>query len=137
MTQTLRIGAVAAATGLSTAAIRFYESEGVLPKPHRSESGYRGYSTVDVELVQFVSRLRALEFPLNDVREIVALRRDDKAPCSAVRSAISRELSAIESRIADLERLRGELTALQTEADGLPDNWPTACVCNIIEQTRP
>lgn len=134
MTQTLRIGEVAESVGLSAAAIRFYESEGVLPEPARSDAGYRWYSPDDVELIRFVSRLRALEFPLNDVKEIVALRRDDKAPCDAVRSAITRELSAIESRITDLERLRAELTTLQAEADGLPDNWPTACVCNIIEE---
>lgn len=137
MTQTLRIGEVAEATGLSAAAIRFYESEGVLPEPDRLNSGYRRYTVDDVELIRFVSRLRALEFPLNDVREIVALRRDEKAPCVAVRSAIARELSAIESRITDLEQLRGELTALKAEADDLPDNWPTDCVCNLIEEARP
>lgn len=136
MTDALRIGQVATATGLSSATIRFYEAEGVLPQPSRSDVGYRGYSDDDLDLIRFVSRLRALEFPLNDVKEIVALRQDDRAPCSAVRAAIARELSAIESRIADLERLRAELTALQTEADGLPDEWPTACVCNVIAESQ-
>lgn len=135
MDASLRIGDVADATGLSAATIRFYESEGVLPEPPRSETGWRGYSAEDLELIRFVSRLRALEFPLNDVKEIVALRRDAKAPCDAVRSAIARELSAIESRIEDLQRLREELSFLQAEADGIPDNWPTACVCNVIEES--
>ncbi len=136
MTGVFRIGEVAEKTDLNAAAIRFYEAEGILPLPTRLESGYRQYSAEDVELIRFVSRLRALEFPLKDVREIVALHRDNKAPCNEVRAAIDRELSAIESRVADLERLRAELTELREEARGLPDDWPTDCVCNVLEGTQ-
>jgi DNA-binding transcriptional MerR regulator len=82
-----------------------------------------------------VARLRALEFPLSDVREIVALRRDGKAPCDAVRSTISREAAAIEARIEVLRRLQGELTSLEEEAKVLPDNWPTVCVCDVLESS--
>lgn len=136
MAQMFRIGEVAKTTGLNAAAIRFYEAEGILSAPQRLESGYRQYSGEDVDLIRFVSRLRALEFPLKDVREIVALRRGNKAPCNEVRAAIHRELSAIQSRIADLERLRADLTELREEARGLPDDWPTDCVCNVLEGSQ-
>ena len=69
-----------------TSAIRYYESLDILPKPERTTLGYRGYSSDDLDLLRFVARLRGLEFPLSDVRNIVALRRDGKAPCDAVRS---------------------------------------------------
>lgn len=133
MTQDLRIGAVAQRSGLATSAIRYYESLDILPAPVRTDSGYRGYSEEDVDLVNFVARLRSLEFPLSDVREIVALRRDGKAPCAAVRSTITAETKAIDSRIRGLQKLRTELIALEERAEGLPDNWPTACVCNVLE----
>jgi hypothetical protein len=95
----------------------------------------RAYSSEDLDLLRFVARLRALEFPLSDVREIVALRRDGKAPCDAVRSTISREAAAIEARIEVLRRLQGELTSLEEEAKVRPDNWPTVCVCDVLESS--
>ena len=133
MQQTLRIGEAADQSGLATSAIRYYESLGLLPEPGRSTSGYREYDAEEVELLRFVARLRTLEFPLTDIQEIVGLRREGKAPCSAVRSTISREADAIESRIEDLKRLKRELKTLQALAEDLPDDWPTACVCNVLE----
>ena len=133
MQQALKIGEAAKKAGLAPSAIRYYEDSGVLPEPERTESGYREYEESDVDLLRFVARLRALEFPLPDVREIVALRRDGKAPCVKVRATISREAAAIESRIADLQRLRQELEALEADARDLPDTWPTACVCDVVD----
>jgi DNA-binding transcriptional MerR regulator len=133
MEKTLRIGEAAEQSGLATSAIRYYESLDILPKPERTTSGYRGYSSDDLDLLRFVARLRGLEFPLSDVREIVALRRDGKAPCDAVRSTISREAAAIEARIEDLRRLQNELRTLEETAKDLPDNWPTVCICDVLE----
>jgi DNA-binding transcriptional MerR regulator len=132
MQNTLRIGEAADRVGMATSAIRYYESLGILPEPDRTTSGYRGYDPEDVELLRFVARLRALEFPLSDVREIVALRRDGKAPCAAVRTTISRETAAIASRIEDLERLQRELQSLEAQAKDLPDDWPTVCICDVV-----
>jgi DNA-binding transcriptional MerR regulator len=133
MQQTLKIGEAAKKAGLAPSAIRYYEDSGVLPEAERTDSGYRGYGEDDVDLLRFVARLRALEFPLSDVREIVALRRDGKAPCQKVRATISSEAAAIDSRIADLQRLRQELKTLEAEAKDLPDTWPTACVCDVVD----
>ena len=136
MQQTLRIGEVAEQSGLAPSAIRYYEESGILPEPERTDSGYRGYARDDVDLLRFVSRLRTLEFPLSDVREIVALRREGKAPCAKVRATIARESSAIQSRIDDLKRLQGDLGSLEAKAKDLPDDWPTVCVCNVIEESE-
>jgi DNA-binding transcriptional MerR regulator len=133
--ETLRIGELADRSGLATSAIRYYESEGVLPPARRSASGYRGYDEGDVELARFVARLRSLEFPLNDVREIVALRREGKAPCGAVRAAMARGSRAIADRIRELRRLQTELEDLEAAARDLPDNWPSVCVCSVIEDS--
>lgn len=129
----MRIGEVAAATGLEPSAIRFYETNDITPKPERTQSGYRDYDGADVELLRFVRRLRSLELPLDDIREIVALRTKGHSPCSTVREAIAREAETIEKRIEDLTRLQSELSSLQTEADRINDDWPTSCVCHILE----
>lgn len=135
MQQVLRIGEAAERSGLASSAIRYYESLGILPEPERTDSGYRGHADDDLDLLRFVARLRRLEFPLPYVREIVALRRDGKAPCAAVRATISREAAAVESRIEDLKKLQRELRSLEAQARDLPDDWPTACVCNVVAPT--
>jgi DNA-binding transcriptional MerR regulator len=135
MQQTLRIGEVSKKSGLAPSAIRYYEESGIVPTPERTESGYRGYADDDVEILRFVGRLRTLEVPLSDVREIVALRREGKAPCTKVRSTIASESAAIQSRIDDLKRLQKELRSLEEKAKDLPDDWPTVCVCNVIEDS--
>ncbi|MEX1208119.1 MAG: MerR family transcriptional regulator [Acidimicrobiia bacterium] len=130
----MRIGEVSDATGLEASAIRFYERQGVLPAPDRTDSGYRDYSEANLELVRFVKRARSLGFPLDDIREIVELRLTGRAPCDAVRAVIAREASLIESRIQDLQLLQGELKHLRRLADEVADDWPRGdCVCHIVQ----
>lgn len=127
------IGEVAQLTGLETSAIRYYETHGIVPEPARTGAGYRTYRDEDVELLQFVRRLRSLGLPLVDVREVVALRTEGQPPCSQVRDALVREAAAIDHRIDDLMRLRAELSRLQAEASEITDDWPTSCVCHVLE----
>lgn len=131
----MRIGQAAEQALLEASAIRFYESSGVLPAPARSDAGYRDYAEADVELMRFVRRLRALELPLDDIREIVRLRTSGEAPCQPVRDAIAREADAVDERIAELTRLRTELRSLRKRMDAIVDEWPNACVCHVIEET--
>lgn len=129
----MRIGEVARSVGLETSAIRYYEANGIVPEPARTDAGYRAYGEEEVELLRFVRRLRSLDLPLDDVREIVSLRTDGQAPCTQVRQAISRESTLIDERIEDLVRLRDELARLQAAADTIRDDWPTSCVCHVLE----
>jgi DNA-binding transcriptional MerR regulator len=131
----MRIGEVARSTGLEASAIRYYESHGIVPEPQRTAAGYREYSEDGIELLRFVRRLRSLELPLDDVQEIISMRTGGQAPCAQVREAIAREAAAIDQRIEDLVRLREELSRLTTAADLVSDDWPTSCVCHVLEPT--
>ncbi len=128
----MRIGEAAKQALLEPSAIRFYESARVLPAPARSDAGYRDYDEADVDLMRFVRRLRSLELPLDDIREIVGLRASGEAPCQSVRDAIAREAEAVDDRIAELTRLRSELRSLRQRMDATVDRWPQDCVCHVI-----
>lgn len=78
MKASLSIGDLAAATGLRTSAIRYYEDAGVLPRPDRV-SGKRRYApdTIDrLMLVRFCSRLG---MRLTDIRGLLATPRGSLA----------------------------------------------------------
>lgn len=60
----LRIGQVAARTGVSVHTIRYYERIGVLPKPARTNAGYRQYSESSVLRIRLVRNAVQFGFSL-------------------------------------------------------------------------
>lgn len=54
----LRIQEVAAETGLTTRAIRYYEEQGLLEPAARSEGAYRLFDASDLERLRFIRELR-------------------------------------------------------------------------------
>lgn len=68
------IGEVAARTGLSVHALRFYEREGMLPDPvPRTLSGHRVYTEDHIEWLAICRSLRASGMPLAAIRDYVGL----------------------------------------------------------------
>jgi DNA-binding transcriptional MerR regulator len=55
----MRIGEVAKQSGMTVEAVRFYERQGLLPKPPRTEAGYRLYADADLRRLQFIRAGRA------------------------------------------------------------------------------
>jgi DNA-binding transcriptional MerR regulator len=67
----LRIGDVAAATGLRTSAIRYYEDSGILPAPVRV-SGKRRYDPETIDRLTLIRFCGRLGMSLADVRGLLA-----------------------------------------------------------------
>ena len=105
----LRIGDVAARTGLSTPTIRYYESVGLLAPAPRSATGYRHYSEASVEELQFIKKAQALGFSLEEIGEILKLSRSGETPCAHVLDLAKRHLEAVDERIRQLSRFRSVL----------------------------
>jgi DNA-binding transcriptional MerR regulator len=105
------IGELAGRTGCTPEAVRFYEREGVLPRPERRGGGrYRRYSAADVERVRFLKRARDLGFSLAEVRELMTLAASDpQRPCTEVDALARAHLTQVEAKIAQLTSLRNEL----------------------------
>ena len=64
----MKIGELAAATGLATSAIRFYEQSGLLAPAQRAPNGYRSYPPEAVERLRFIQVAQALGFSLDSLR---------------------------------------------------------------------
>ncbi|MBX9747487.1 MAG: MerR family transcriptional regulator, partial [Hyphomonadaceae bacterium] len=77
----LSIGDVSKKTGLKIPTIRFYEQEGLIGPPPRSQSGRRLYAEADVRRLTFVRHARTLGFELPDIRSLLELADHPDRPC--------------------------------------------------------
>ena len=60
-------------TGLSTAALRYYEKEKLLPQIARNDQKYRQYTDEDIEWVKMIQCMRRANIPIQSIKEYVAL----------------------------------------------------------------
>ena len=69
----MQIGEVAHRTGLSINTIRHYDQAGLVTPSARSQGGFRLYTEEDVEQLLVIRRMKPLGFPLEQVRELLAV----------------------------------------------------------------
>jgi MerR family copper efflux transcriptional regulator len=124
----MNIGEAAKASGVSAKMIRYYESIGLIPKPGRSQAGYRLYSPADVNTLRFIRRARSFGFPIERVRHLVGLWQE-RRPSSAVKKLALAQVNELSERIAELTAMRGALQHLADCCHG--DDRPE---CPIIEE---
>ena len=110
VTERFRIGALAAWCAVSRDAIRFYEREGLLPRPRRTPSRHRLYDQRAVVQVRLIRRAQELGLSLADIRRLLPLRDSTSAgTCRRVSEILQTRLEAYESRIASFENYRKRL----------------------------
>ncbi|MBV2152378.1 MerR family transcriptional regulator [Kitasatospora sp. SUK 42] len=106
-TEALGIGEVAARTGLSVHALRFYEREGLLVGPvGRTAGGRRRYTTLDVEWLHVCIRLRESGMPLADLRRFAELVRQGPGNEAERLSLLNAHQQRVDEQIRALEECR-------------------------------
>lgn len=115
MGSTLTIGRVAEAAGINVETIRFYQRLGLLDEPDKPSGGVRRYGVEFVARLRFIKRAKQLGFSLAEVQRLLVL--EDPQSCGKARSLAAEKLALVESRIADLERMRSVLTDLVARCD--------------------
>lgn len=111
----MQIGDLAAATDTSVQSIRYYEREGLLPAPARTQANYRAYDTVHVQRLQFIRRCRALDMTLDEVRALLQFIDTPQDDCAAVNALLDAHLGHVRHRITELRRLEKELQHLRAQ----------------------
>ena len=129
-----RIEEVAARTGFTKRTLRYYEEMGLISPAGRSEGNYRLYSEQDVARLQRIRRLKdVLGVPLSSIKSMAlveetldALRDELSGPLdaqqrrAALRQAhdeLTRQLGAIDERLATLTQMRAEYAERLAEVE--------------------
>ncbi|CAA2930271.1 HTH-type transcriptional regulator ZntR [Arsenophonus endosymbiont of Bemisia tabaci Q2] len=70
------IGKLAKLADVKTDTIRFYEKQGLMEPPNRTESDYRLYSKKDLQRLRFIRYAKQLGFTLESISELLSIRID-------------------------------------------------------------
>ena len=125
----MKIGELARATGTPVETIRYYEREGLVTPPARTEGNYRVYRADDVERLAFIRHCRALDMALPEIRELLRWRDRPDADCGDVNALLDEHIGHVTARIRELRALERQLRALRARCPA-----PTAAAdCGILQ----
>jgi DNA-binding transcriptional MerR regulator len=129
----LWIGEVAEGSGVSRDAIRYYERLGLLPRPARTEAGYRQYPPAVLGRLALVRNAQRFGFSLTQIVGFLRVRDGGGKPCHAVRAAGERMLDAVDAQIAELQSARKQMDATLRAWGRTLDRTPADQRAHLLE----
>lgn len=125
----MKIGELAAASDTAVETVRYYEREGLLPAPARTESNYRLYGAVHLARLQFIRYCRGLDMSLDEIRVLLRFKDSPHENCDDVNSVVDEHIGHVTRRIRELRALERELRQLRAQCGEARE----AQACGILE----
>lgn len=126
----MRIGELGRAAGVEVETIRYYEKQGLLPRPARAPNGYRAYGPAQLERLAFIRHCRALDVPLAEIRRLLDFVAHPEADCGDINSLIDEQLSRVRARLKSMRALEKQLAILRSRCDA----GHVAAECGILHE---
>ncbi|CAH1214278.1 hypothetical protein PAECIP111892_03999 [Paenibacillus auburnensis] len=102
----MKIGELAARTGVSVRSLRYYERQGLLT-PLREANGYREYSPLAVETVETIKLYLNLGLSTEEIAGFLhCVLKNKEAFCAEVMPLYRSKLEEIERQIVELSQIR-------------------------------
>jgi len=119
-----KIGEVTQQTGMTADTLRYYEKFGLLRNISRNASGLRQYTDKDISKLKFIKRAQAMNFSLEEIKNLLSMREDPQHAKDSVRQLTTDKLTHIETQLKELTTLRNELKLLLNLCRGSKDGCP-------------
>ena len=130
----LTVGEAAARTSWSPRMLRYLEQHGLVV-PKRTPAGYRVYGPETLSTLDFVAQARRLGFHLDEIKEVVQIRRSGRCPCPHVLDLVRQKVEEIDRTLADLAEVRRGLQGL-LKSSARSSRRGEATVCHHIERLK-
>jgi len=91
-------------TGVSSAAIRYYEKEGLIPEIDRSETGNRDIDDRIIRRITFVRQMRAAGMTIENLRRYIQL-------FDAQEDNTNEQISLLKTQLEEMEEKRDDMQA--------------------------
>jgi len=126
----VKIGELAKITGTPVETIRYYEREGLLAAPNRSEGNFRLYVGTHVERLSFIRRCRLLDMTHEEIRALLRFKDEPCQDCADVNHLLDAHIAHVSTRIHELRQLEQQLKRLRECC-----NEPSAAArCGILRE---
>ena len=130
----MKVTQVAAKTGVSPGAIRYYTRIGLLTPARQSGNGYRRFTDADVKHLSFIRKAQKLGFPLKEIRKIFEKSRAGQTPCPLVREIVQRRVVENSKRLEEVVALQRNMECALRRWKKMPDRAPDGdASCQLIE----
>ena len=114
----LTIGKLAKQAGLGIETVRFYERQGLIDPPPRTDSNYRIYPEEEVNRLKFIKRAKDLGFTLKEIKELLFIQHDPHATKADIKKRTVEKIEDIKNKVRDLTRIQEALEHLAGSCDG-------------------
>ncbi len=135
----LRIGEVAARSGVSVDTVRFYERRKLLPPAPRTEGGFRLFPPETVEQVRFIKQAQELGFSLDELSQLLTTK-GGATECRRMRDLLKTKLDDLNKRIEAMRnfrrRLSRHLAACESELSGHGEEARCPVIVEITHSGR-
>jgi DNA-binding transcriptional MerR regulator len=129
----MKIGDLAAMSGLSRDTIRYYERIGLLGVPPRTDGGYRVYGEPAIKRLSVIRNARRFGFSLSQIRQFMKVRDSGGAPCAEVHRAAERRLDEVNAQMRELAILRRSMRTTLKRWNEKLDATPLGARAGLLE----
>ena len=133
----MTIGDAAARAGVTADTLRYYERQGILPRPPRTDAGYRQYTEAMLDRVAFVRSALLFGFSIKQLAAFLRARDAGRPPCRDVRAAAERLLADVDRRIDELTAARSTMKKTLADWDRRLAATPSGTPARLLETLTP
>lgn len=126
----MKIGELARMTGTQVETIRYYEREGLMAAPARTEGNFRIYADAHAKRLSFIRHCRSLDMTLNEIRELLRFKDAPTENCGDVNMLLDAHIGQVAARIRELRALEKQLKSLRERCREARD----AARCGILKE---
>lgn len=124
----LRIGQLAALTGVSLDTLRYYERRRLLPRARRTQGGFRLFSSEMVKRVAFIKQAQELGFSLDEIERLLT----GNGECQSVRDLLRIKLAELDERTEAMKGFRATLARHLAACNGELERHGEEAECPIL-----
>lgn len=126
-----KIGELARQANCQVVTIRYYEREGLLKPPERTEGNYRLYGEDELERLRFIRHCREHGLNLREIRRLLEFSDNPDGSCDWIGALIQKHIAEVDRQIEDLRHLKRHLESLHVKCSGDKKGE-----CGIIENLK-
>jgi DNA-binding transcriptional MerR regulator len=125
---------VAARTGVTVEAVRYYEQRRLLRPVGRTSGGFRLFGPESIERIQFIKQAQEIGFSLSEVASLVS---GGETECQRMRDLIEVKLEEVDERLLRMRTFRDTLSRYLAECESALERDGERADCPVImEITR-